>query len=180
MKAYFLVRNASSSDSFELRETSIPEPKRDEVRIRVTTFGLNYSDVMARQGLYLECPPLPTIIGYDVEGFIDEVGAEVTAYKKGDRVFALTRFGGYAEYVCTHMSAVNLLPAEAPVGIGCALATQSITAYHAAVHCQTLISGEKVLIHAAAGAVGTSLIQLAQWKKCIVIRCVEKFFQCEV
>ena len=169
MKAYFLVRNASPSDSFEFRNAPVPGPKKGEVRIRVSAFGLNYSDVMARQGLYRECPPLPTIIGYDVEGFIDEVGEGVTAYKKGDRVFALTRFGGYAEYVCTNEAGVNLLPAEAPVGIGCALATQSITAYHAAVHCQTLMPGEKVLIHAAAGAVGTSLIQLAQWKGCNVI-----------
>lgn len=169
MKAYFLVKNSTAADSFELRDVAIPEPKPGEVRIQVTAFGLNYADVMARQGLYRECPPLPTIIGYDVEGIIDVVGAGVSSYKKGDRVFALTRFGGYAEYACTMESGVNHLPAEAHTGVGCALATQSVTAFHAAIHCQNLLPGEKVLIHAAAGGLGTSLIQLAKWKGCTVI-----------
>lgn len=124
---------------------------------------------MARQGLYRECPPLPCIIGYDVEGVIDDVASDITQYKKGDHVFALTRFGGYAEYVCTAAVAVNHLPVESPIGAGTALATQTVTAYHGAIHCQHLMPGEKVLIHAAAGGVGTSLIQLAKWKQCVVI-----------
>ena len=169
MRAFFLVKNSSSADSFELREVPIPDVKPGEVRINVSSFGLNYSDVMARQGLYRECPPLPTVIGYDVEGTIDAVGDGVNTFKKGDRVFALTRFGGYAEYACTQEAAVNYLPEDAPLGAGCALATQTVTAYHAAIHCQNLLPGEKVLIHAAAGGVGTSLIQLAHWKKCVVI-----------
>src|SRR5687768_5752218 len=169
MKAFFLVKNGTPHDSFELRDIPVPEVRLGEVRIRVAAFGLNYADVLARQGLYRECPPLPTIIGYDVEGIVDEAGPDVTSFKKGDRVFALTRFGGYAEYACTKVEAVNHLPDDAPVGAGCALATQSVTAYHAAIHCQTLLPGEKVLIHAAAGGLGTSLIQLALWKGCVVI-----------
>jgi NADPH2:quinone reductase len=112
------------------------------------------------------------VIGYDVEGTIDEVSPDVTTFSKGDRVFALTRFGGYAQYAVTQATAVNLLPVDAPVGIGCALATQYVTAYHAAILCQTLMPGEKVLIHAAAGGLGTALIQLAIWKKCNVIAVV--------
>lgn len=169
MKAWFLVKNSTPQDSFEIRDVPKPVPKEGEVCIRVTAFGLNYADVMCRQGLYRECPPLPCIIGYDVEGTIDEVGLGVTNLKKGDRVFALTRFGGYAEYACTRAEAVNILPVDAPVGVGCALATQSVTAYHAAIHCQTLLPGEKVLIHAAAGGLGTSIVQIALWKGCTVI-----------
>ncbi len=169
MKSYFLVRNTSPADSFELQEVPVPPINPGEVRIRVSAFGLNYADILARQGLYRECPPLPCIIGYDVEGVIDEVANNVTSFKKGDRVFALTRFGGYAEYVCTQEVAVNHLPKDAPIGAGCALATQCVTAYHAAIHCQTLFPGEIVLIHAAAGGLGTALIQIAQWKGCIVI-----------
>src|SRR5688500_9504959 len=169
MRAWFLTRNSTPKDSFELREIAKPELRPGEVRIKVAAFGLNYADVMARQGLYRECPPLPCIIGYDVEGVIDEVAVDITQYKKGDHVFALTRFGGYAEYVCTAAVAVNHLPASSPVGAGTALATQTVTAYHGAIHCQHLMPGEKVLIHAAAGGVGTSLIQLAKWKQCVVI-----------
>lgn len=169
MKAYFLVKNSTASGSFELREVPVPQLNRGEVRIKVSAFGLNYADVLARQGLYRECPPLPCIIGYDVEGVIDEVAEDVVDFTKGDRVFALTRFGGYAEYVCTRAVAVNHLPTHAPIGAGCALATQYVTAYHAAVHCQTLMSGEKVLITAAAGGLGTAFIQIALWKGCTVI-----------
>src|SRR5688572_9054793 len=169
MLAYYLVKNSTPSDSFELREVPRPSLAAGEVRVKVSAFGLNYSDVMARQGLYRECPPLPTVIGYDVEGIIDEVAENVSGFKPGDRVFALTRFGGYAEYANTKTEAVNHLPEHAPVGAGCALATQSVTAYHGAIHCQTLMPGEKILIHAAAGGVGTAIIQLALWKGCTVI-----------
>ena len=169
MRAFFLVKNGNPDESFVLREAPRPPLGKGDVRIKVTAFGLNYSDVLARQGLYRECPPLPCIIGYDVEGLIDEVAPDVTEFKPGERVFALTRFGGYAQYVCTQHVAVNHLPDSAPAGAGCALATQAITAYHAAVHTQTLMPGEKVMIHAAAGGLGTALIQLAKWKGCIVI-----------
>jgi NADPH2:quinone reductase len=169
MLAHVLVSNSEPQNSFELRKVPLPELTQGQVRIKVSAFGLNYADVMARQGLYRECPPLPCIIGYDVEGEIDEVSSDVSDFKKGDRVFALTRFGGYAQYVCTQAEAVGHLNNTAPIGEGCALATQCVTAYHAAIHCQTLMPGEKVLIHAAAGGLGTALIQLALWKGCIVI-----------
>jgi len=169
MLAQVLVRNENPENSFELREVPVPELKPGQVRIKVSAFGLNYADVMARLGQYRECPRLPAIIGYDVEGVIDDVAPEIEEFKKGDRVFALTRFGGYAQYACTDVEAVGHLGADAPVGEGTALATQCITAYHAAVHCQTLMKGEKVLVHAAAGGLGTALIQLALWKGCIVI-----------
>jgi len=169
MLAHVLVSQKTPQNSFELREVPTPELKPGQVRIKVSAFGLNYADIMARQGIYRECPPLPCIIGYDVEGVIDKVSPGINEFKKGDHVFALTRFGGYAQYACTQVEAVGHLGPDAPVGEGCALATQCVTAFHAAIHCQTLMRDEKVLIHAAAGGLGTALIQLALWKGCIVI-----------
>ncbi len=169
MLAHVLIKNSTPSGSFELRETPVPVIGPGQVRIKVAAFGLNYADIMARQGLYRECPPLPCIIGYDVEGQIDEVAEDVSGFKKGDRVFGLTRFGGYAQYAVTQALAVSQLPDEAPIGAGCALATQCVTAYHSAILSQTLLPGEKVLIHAAAGGLGTALVQIALWKGCTVI-----------
>ncbi len=169
MLAHVLVRNSTPAASFEVRELPVPDVGPGQVRIHVKAFGLNYADIMARQGLYRGCPPLPCVIGYDVEGMIDEVASDVTDFKKGDPVFALTRFGGYAQYAVTQVQAVSHLPHGVPVGAGCALATQCVTAYHSAVLSQTLLPGEKVLIHAAAGGLGTALIQIALWKGCIVI-----------
>jgi NADPH:quinone reductase-like Zn-dependent oxidoreductase len=169
MKAYSLVRFSDTTDAFELIDTPVRTPGPDEICIQVTAFGLNYADIMARQGLYRGCPPLPCVIGYDVEGFVSEIGEKVFNFRKGDKVFALTRFGGYAEYVTVPSLAVGHLPEEAPLGAGCALAVQGVTAYHAMIHTQTLMPGEKILVHAAAGGLGTSIIQIALWKKCIVI-----------
>src|SRR6187401_346713 len=169
MKAYFLVRFSDTTDAFELRDVAIRPPGPEEICIRVTAFGLNYADIMARQGQYRGCPPLPCVLGYDVEGYVSDFGDQVTGFAKGDKVFALTRFGGYAEYVTVPSIAVGHLPDDAPIGAGCALAVHGVTAYHAVIHSQTLMPGEKVLVHAAAGGLGTCIIQMALWKKCIVI-----------
>lgn len=169
MLAQVLVKNGSADVAFEMREWPKPDLKPGHVLIKVSAFGLNYADVMARQGMYRECPPLPTVIGYDVEGIVEEVAADVQSFKKGDPVFALTRFGGYAQYVSTPVTGVGHLTPGSATGVGCALATQYVTAVYAAVHCQTLMPGEKVLIHAAAGGLGTALIQIALSKGCIVI-----------
>ncbi len=169
MLAHVLVRNDTPNHSFELKEVAVPELMAGEVRIKVKAFGLNHADLMARQGLYRECPPLPCIIGYDVEGIIDALAPDVDKFKLGDRVFGLTRFGGYAQYAVANAGAIGFLPEGTEVGTGCALATQNVTGYYSAMVVQQLVPGEKVLIHAAAGGLGTALIQIAQWKRCIVI-----------
>ncbi len=172
MKAFLLTRHGAADRAFELRELPVPDVPPGHIGIRVTAFGLNYADVMMRQGLYRGAPDLPYIAGYDVEGVVDAVGDGVEGFRAGDRVFALTRFGGYAEYAVTPAAATGHLPADAPVGLGCALATQCVTAYYAAVHAQTLMPGEKVLIHAAAGGLGTALVQYALSRGCTVIAVV--------
>src|SRR5688572_4052913 len=116
MLAHILTKNSTPSDSFELRETPTPVIGPGQVLINVDAFGLNYADIMARQGLYRECPPLPCVIGYDVEGHVESVADDVMGFKKGDRVFGLTRFGGYAQYAVTQAQAVSHLPEEAPTG----------------------------------------------------------------
>jgi NADPH2:quinone reductase len=169
MNAWFLIRNGAADQAFEIRQVEIPEPGRGQIRIRVTAFGINYADVAARQGTYKECPPLPCVIGYDVEGVVDKTGEGVTDINQGDRVFALTRFGGYAEYVIAEAMAVGRLDERAEPGIGCALAVQCVTAYYATMMVQTLLPGEKVLLHAAAGGMGTAIIQIAKSRGCVVI-----------
>ena len=169
MKAYLLTKFDSPEKAFRLVEMPTPEPGPGQVLIRVSAFGLNYADIMARQGLYRELPPLPCVPGYDVEGEVVSTGLGVTSLKPGDRVLALTRFGGYAEYAVTNSQVVGLLPGDAPVGMGTALAVHGATACHSAMRAQTLLPGEKVLVHAAAGGLGTCLIQLAKHFGCITI-----------
>ncbi len=168
MKAYHLIKNGSSKTAFELRKINLAEPTKEQVQIEVEVFGLNFADVMARLGYYKACPPLPTVIGYDVVGRIIKLGNEVKDLKIGQRVIALTRFGGYSTHVNTSCYGVVAIEEETDAATATALATQYSTAYYAAEHSMNLHKGERVLIQAAAGGVGTALVQLAKRKDCII------------
>src|SRR5690349_18755126 len=99
MQAIVLVKYGNPERRCELRELSKPEQTEGEVGINVDSFGLNYADVMARKGMYKDAPALPAVIGYDVVGVVDKLGPGADEELLGKRVVALTRFGGYAEYV---------------------------------------------------------------------------------
>lgn len=166
MKAAVLVKNAEADNSFEIREVEKPKVQAGEVLIKVETFGLNFADIMARQGNYQDCPPLPAVIGYDVVGEVAEIGAEVDNVVIGDRVTAMTRFGGYAEYAITDHRACAKIDKDYPAEKATAITTQYCTAYYCFEEMMNLYEGDKVLIHAAAGGVGTALVQLAVNKGC--------------
>jgi NADPH2:quinone reductase len=111
---------------------------------------------------------LPAIIGYEVVGRVYEVGKDVVDFEIGQRVVSLTRFGGYAEYAVADARAAVLIPEDMDYCVAAALATQYATAYYCACYTTQLHKGEHVLIQAAAGGVGTALVQLAKNKGCIV------------
>lgn len=161
MKAVVLTKFGSPSEAFEIREEPKPIPTPKQVLIKVDAFGLNFADVLARKGLYPETPDRPCIIGYEVVGTVEEVGSEADSSLLGKRIVALTRFGGYAEYVATDYRAVGVLPDEYPTDKAMALATQFTTAYVCAVESLNLYKGDRVLVHAAAGGVGIALCQMA-------------------
>lgn len=168
MQAAVLVANGAPQRAFRLQE--MPDPlitSPTQVRIKVEVFGLNFADVVARLGQYQDCPPLPTIIGYEVVGIVESVGTAVTNVKVGERVLAFTRFGGYATMVVTDMSAIVAI-GNMNAGVATALCTQYSTAYFAAMYITQLHKGEHVLVQSAAGGVGTALVQLAKWRGCIV------------
>ncbi len=166
MKAICLVKNGKANQAFEIREQEIPKPGPAEVLIKVQGFGLNFADVMARLGMYKDCPPLPAVLGYEVVGHVSAIGNEVKDVSLGQRVTALTRFGGYAEYAIGDPRAMAVIDEDLGIGEATALATQYCTAYYCADEMVRLHTGDKVLIHAAAGGVGIALIQLAKNKGC--------------
>src|SRR5690606_36991561 len=115
--------------AFELVEISEPSRSTGEVLIDVEAFGLNYADVMARNGLYREAPPLPFVPGYEVVGRIREADNSTLI---GKRVIAFTRFGGYAEVVVTSENGFVEIDEGVSAGEAVAMGTQYVTAYHAA------------------------------------------------
>ncbi len=168
MKAITLVRHGDAAHAFEIREATKPEPAAGQVQIRVESFGLNFADVLARRGKYKDAPALPSVLGYEVVGKIESVAKDVNTLRAGDRVTAFTRFGGYAEYAVTDARAAAKIPEDMDSGMAAALATQYGTAWFCAEEMVHLHAGDHVLIHAAAGGVGTALTQLCKRRGCIV------------
>ena len=160
-EAFLLKEKGNPEKAFLLSTISIETPKSDEVLIEVTSFGLNYADVMARNGLYKEAPPMPCVIGYEAVGTVTEVGRDVEKSWIGKRVVAFTRFGGYSKKVTTKVSAITEID-DLDAATALSLCTQSVTAFYMANYLAPIHRNEIVLIHAAAGGVGSILIQLAK------------------
>jgi NADPH2:quinone reductase len=168
MKAAVLVSHGKASESFEIRELPRPEPRAGQVLIEVEASGLNFADVLARLGKYKDAPAPPSVIGYDVCGRVSSWGEGVEGLEKGQRVVALTRFGGYAEYALADARGLIHVDDKMDATEATALATQYCTAYYAAADITNLFPGERVLVHAAAGGVGTALVQWAKHRGCEV------------
>lgn len=166
-EAFVLCKFGPSAQAFERKIVQLPELASDEVLIESEAFGLNYADVMARHGMYKEAPPLPCVLGYELVGIVTQVGENCSPDLLGKRVLAFSRFGGYAKHVQTKAHAiveVGDLSAE----IAMSLSTQGVTAYYMSDYVSPIRKNEHVLIHAAAGGVGSLLIQLAKRKGAIV------------
>lgn len=164
MRAYFLTKKGTSEESIELRDVQKPQVGPEDVLVKTTHFGLNFADVIMRQGLYREAPPYPFIPGYDAVGVVEEVGEKVDPNLLGKRVVLMCKFGGYAEYISTPVLGVAVLSDGIDSASATALGTQYLTAWYMSVHLQNILPKDKVLIHAAAGGVGTALVQLCKWK----------------
>jgi NADPH:quinone reductase-like Zn-dependent oxidoreductase len=147
-----------------LRVEERPDPVAGpgEVRVRVRAAGINFADLMARQGLYPDAPKLPAVVGYEFAGDVESLGEGVDAFKVGDRVLGGSRFGGYAELVATKADNLIPLPGDWSYEEGAALPVNYTTAYAGIVRYGSLRPGERVLIHAAAGGVGIAATQIAK------------------
>jgi NADPH:quinone reductase-like Zn-dependent oxidoreductase len=167
-EAIFLKQIGNSEKAFELRKTSLRNLEAEEVIIESEAFGLNYADVMARNGLYREAPPLPCVIGYEVVGKIIQVGSSANSHLIGKRVLGFCRFGGYSKHVITKHYAVAEI-GDIPFESALALCTQAVTAYYMSDVLAPIQKGDHVLIHAAAGGVGSILIQLCKRRGAVVI-----------
>ncbi|KPK14524.1 MAG: alcohol dehydrogenase [Myxococcales bacterium SG8_38] len=161
MKAVWIPKYGKS-DVLEVRTAEDPQPGPGEVRVRVRASGINFAEIMARQGLYQDAPPPPMVVGYEVSGVIDAVGKGVDERKQGLRVLAMTRFGGYADAVCVDEGLVYAMPERMSFEEGAALPVTYLTAYHMLFNVFRVRSGDHVLIHQAAGGVGTAASQLCR------------------
>ncbi|HEU4883302.1 MAG TPA: medium chain dehydrogenase/reductase family protein [Longimicrobium sp.] len=153
----------------QVREAADPAPGEGEVRIRVAAAGVNFADVLARMGLYPDAPPLPTVVGYEVAGTVDAVGAGVQGFREGDRVAALTRFGGYSDAVSVPAAQAFPIVPTLSFEKAAAIPVNYLTAWIMLVHLGCVRAGDRVLVHAVAGGVGQAAVQICRWRGAEVV-----------
>ena len=164
-----VITRHGGPDVLTLRSSPTPSPGPGEIRIAVRAAGVNFADVLARMGLYPDAPRPPVVVGYEVAGVVDAVGADVTRFRAGDRVLALTRFGGYATHAIVPDGFAFPIPAALTDPEAAAIPVTYLTAAIALYRMANVAAGETVLVHGAAGGVGIAATQLAKLRGAVVI-----------
>ena len=161
MRAIVTTRNGDIS-VLKVEERPDPRPTAGQVLIRVKAAGLNFADILARQGLYPDGPPKPCIMGYEVAGMIEAAGEGVDRGIIGHAVIAMTRFGGQAELVAVPSSQVFERPPSLSFEQAAAIPVNDLTAWALLVTMGGLQKNEAVLIHNAGGGVGLAALDIAK------------------
>ena len=143
-------------------EEYLPTPRAGEVRVRILAAGVAFADVLMRRGLYPGTPKFPFAPGYDIVGEVDALGDGVSHFKIGQRVAALTMIGGYSGYTVVPASRLVPVPNGLDPAEAVSLVLNYVTAYQMLHRVAKLREGQRVLIHAAAGGVGTAALQLGE------------------
>jgi NADPH:quinone reductase-like Zn-dependent oxidoreductase len=143
-------------------EEDLPEPCRGEVRLKVLVTGVAFADVLMRYGMYPGVPPLPFSPGYDVVGVVDKLGDGVAEFNLGDRVAALTMFGGYSRYLCVPAAELTRVPDGVDPAEAVSLVLNYVTAQQMIHRVAQLQSDQTMLNHGAAGGVGTAVLELGR------------------
>jgi NADPH:quinone reductase len=157
-----VVTHYGGPDALRVLEEECPEPMRGEVRVRVLAAGVSLPDVMAREGIHPETPPVPFTPGWDLVGVVDRLGAEVSGLEPGQVVAAMPIHGAYAELVCLPQGELVPVPPGLDAAEAVCLVLNYITAHQMMHRSAKVRPGQRALIHGAAGGVGTALLQLGR------------------
>src|SRR5689334_967959 len=171
MKA-IVINQSGGPEVLKYQDAPRPQPKGDEILIRIMAAAVNPVDVAIREGHFGSGGGFPFIPGMDVAGVVEQVGTKVTEFKKGDAVYAYLSFdeqGGYAEFAVTKESHVALKPKSIDFEHAAAVPLAATTAWQALVEKAGLKSGQTVLIHGGSGGVGTFAVQIAKARGAKVI-----------
>lgn len=153
-------------DVLELVEGPVPRPALGEARLRVLAAGVGFPDILMREGTYPGGPEWPFTPGCDVVGEVEDVGPGVTGVRRGDRVAALTYygkvFGGYTEVVCLPADYLIQVPDGVDSVPAVCLVLNYTTAFQMLKRTARVVAGERLLVHGAAGGVGTAALELGR------------------
>src|SRR5437762_6801198 len=161
MKA-IVIHSSGGPEVLKYEDAPRPEPKDDEVLIRVMAAAVNPVDVFIREGRSNQFPLIP---GMDVAGVVEQVGNKVTKFKQGDAIYAYLSFdeqGGYAEFAVAKQDHAALKPKSIDFEHAAAVPLAATTAWQALIDKAGLKADQTVLIHGGSGGVGTFAVQLAK------------------
>jgi NADPH:quinone reductase-like Zn-dependent oxidoreductase len=156
-----IVTHYGGPEELRVVEEERPEPKAGEVRVRVLAAGVALPDLLMREGVHPETPALPFTPGWDLVGVVDRLGDGVSGIERGQIVAALPISGAYAEFVCLPQRELVPAPAGLDAAEAVSLVLNYVTAYQMLHRSAKVRPGQRVLIHGAAGGVGSALMQLA-------------------
>ena len=173
MKAVF-VHEFGGPEVLKYEDAPRPEPKDDEILVRVIAAGVNPVDAYARQGMLAKrgLDNRPSIIGYDIAGVVEKTGANAKKFKTGDAVYSylsVMRGGGYAEFAVAKESETALKPRNINFVEAAAVPLAATTAWQALVDTAKIDKGQTVLIHGGSGGVGSFAIPIAKARGAKVI-----------
>jgi len=162
-----IVSKFGGAENLQLIEEVIPEPRADEVRIKILTAGVSLADILMREGVHPESlfRRTPFSLGWDIVGTVDKLGDKVSSTNRwtiGDTVAALPIVGGYAQYLCLPSSQLVSVPPGLDAAEAVSMVLNYTTAYQMLHRCARIRFGERILVHGAAGGVGTALLQLGK------------------
>jgi len=157
-----IVTHYGGPEELRVVDEECPEPKHGAVRVRVLAAGVSLPDVMMREGMHPETPRLPFTPGWDLVGVVERLGAGVTGLEPGQIVAALPISGAYAEFVCLPQREFVPVPSGLDPAEAVSLVLNYVTAYQMLHRSAYVRPGQRVLIHGAAGGVGSAFLQLGR------------------
>jgi NADPH:quinone reductase-like Zn-dependent oxidoreductase len=157
-----IVAHYGGPDVLEVLEEECPEPKHGEVRVNVLAAGVSLPDILAREGVHPETPRPPFTPGWDLVGVVERLGDGVSGVELGQIVAAMPISGAYAEFVCLPQGELVPVPSGLDAAEAVSLVLNYITAYQMMHRSAKVKSGQRALIHGAAGGVGSALLQLGR------------------
>jgi NADPH:quinone reductase len=161
MKSFRIIaRRFGGPDVLETVEEDVPEPKRGELRVRILFAGVSFADLLMREGIHPEKTVPPFTPGWDIVGMVDKAGEGAPESMVGKMVAALPIHGGYAQYICLPADEFTLVPDGVDPAEAVSLVLNYITAYQMMHRTAHAAPGQRILVHGAAGGVGTALLQL--------------------
>lgn len=162
-----VVRRPGGHEALAIVDEEDPSPGPGQARVRVRAAGINYADTIVREGWYEAAKgKYPITPGFEFAGVVDALGDGASGFKPGDRVFGFTRFGGYSSVQICSPGQLRLMPTSWDFSSCAGVPAVHFTAYHALHQVARVVRGETVLIHSAAGGVGTALLQQASLLGC--------------